>query len=115
MEAIYYICLETLMNCAKYVVHNKKTVFKYYVLKSIEKSIIKYIVKKEHIDYKDAYEIIHYSNSDFSISFIEGFEYGRIQFYFNYDNKELVKKPSKKLIYYEINPLILIICKPFHQ
>lgn len=95
MEKIYYICLETLMNCAKYAVHNEKPVFKYYVLKSIEKSIIKYIAKKEHIDYKDAYEIIHYRNSDFSSSFIEGFEYRRIQFYFNYDNNEQVEKPSK--------------------
>lgn len=83
------------MNCAKYAVHNEKTVFKYYVLKSIKKSIIKYITKKEHIDYKDAYEIIHYRNSDFSSSFIEDFEYRRIQFYFNYDNNEQVEKPSK--------------------
>lgn len=115
MEIIYYICLETLMNCVKYALHNEKPVFKYYVLKSIEKSIIKYIARKEHIDYKDAYEIIHYGNSDYST--IKD-DFHKIKLSFNYNNDEELVKPSEIFYilrnkFFDVDYLSNILSKKF--
>lgn len=91
MEKIYYICLESLINSVKYAVHNEKPFFKFYILKSIERGIINYISRKEHIDYRDAYKIIHYhkqhANEDIKLSL-------------SYEDKEEVEKPSK--IFYRL-------------
>lgn len=98
LEKIYYLCLESLINCVKYMIHCEKPVFELYVLKSIERSIIKYVSRKEHISYRDAYEIIHYLEKDFKV-----FDYDsgkEIKLCFDYENKESVEKPSK--IFYRL-------------
>ena len=95
MERIYYVCLEALINSVKYMLHCKKPVFELYVIKSIERNIIKHIAKWEHITYRKAYEII---KGFIDIDYLLGNNDKKIDLEFNYDNKEELEKPSK--IYY---------------
>jgi len=98
MESIYYICLEALMNSTKYMLHCEKPVFKLYVLKSIERNIIKYVAKWEHITYREAYKIIN--NNYFDIDYVFGQCSGKTELSFDYNNKEEIEKPSK--IFYRL-------------
>ena len=59
IERIYYICLASLMSTVKYTLHPEKKVFRFYVMRNIEKNIIQFIARHEHISYKEAYKIIH--------------------------------------------------------
>lgn len=95
MERIYYVCLEALINSVKYMLHCEKPVFELYVIKSIERNIIKHIAKWEHITYRKAYEII---KGFIDIDYLLGNNDKKIDLEFNYDNKEELEKPSK--IYY---------------
>lgn len=88
MEKLYYICLESLFNSVKYMTHCEDPVFELYVLKSIERSMIKYVSNKLHISYRRAYEIIKNIND----------EERHIPFY--YEIKEEPEKPSK--IFYSL-------------
>lgn len=101
MEKIYYICLEALMNSVKYVVHCEKPVFRYYVSRSIERNIIKYVAKYMHISYREAYEKIHYWR-DFGDEFEEfkSWEVQKPDFVFPNENQEEPEKPSQ--IYYRL-------------
>lgn len=99
LEKIYYICLEALMNSVKYIVHCEKPVFGFYVSKSIERNIIKYVAQYLHITYREVYEMVHYK-----------YEYGAyssskqlnkdLNLLFNTETKEEVEKPSQ--IYYRL-------------
>ena len=64
IERIYYICLESLMNTVKYTLHPEKKVFRFYVMRNIEKNIIQFIARREHITYKEAYRIINNLDCD---------------------------------------------------
>lgn len=59
MEKIYYICLESLVNSVKYMLHCEKPVFELYVLKSIERNIIKYVAKWNKMTYREVYQIVN--------------------------------------------------------
>ena len=65
MERIYYVCLESLINSVKYMVHCEKPVFELYVLKSIERNMIKHMARWKRITYREAYKIIDSSISTF--------------------------------------------------
>lgn len=98
MERIYYVCLEALMNSTKYMLHCEKPVFELYVLKSIERNIIKYVARWEHITYREAYEIInnYFADSNYVLE-----QHGKeLEFSLDYDNKEELEKPSK--IFYQL-------------
>lgn len=97
MERIYYVCLEALINSVKYMLHCEKPVFELYVIKSIERNIIKHIAKWEHITYRKAYEII---KGFIDVDYLLENNDKKIDLEFNYDNKEELEKPSK--IYYRI-------------
>ena len=93
MEKIYDICLDSLINSVKYCLHNEKQTFRNFISKSIERNIIKYIAKIEHISYRDAWCIINNNGFRFTDDFI--FEKPeRLKFNFDYD-REIVQKPSK--------------------
>lgn len=98
MERIYYVCLEALMNSVKYMLHCEKTVFELYVLKSIERNIIKYVARWEHITYREAYEIInnYFVDSDYVLE-LHGKE---LELSLDYDDKEELEKPAK--IFYRL-------------
>lgn len=104
MEKIYYICLEALMNSVKYIVHCEKPIFRFYILKSIKRNIIKYISKWEHITYREAYDMVNNlkyykiieNSKDMKLLDIGE---GKKELSFNYDNDK-VEKPSK--IYYRL-------------
>ena len=64
LEDIYYICLLSLINSVKYLVHNEKPCFKYYVEKSIRKNIIKYLARINHISYNEMYNLIDLNKID---------------------------------------------------
>ena len=64
LEDIYYICLLSLINSVKYLVHNEKPYFKYYVEKSIRKNIIKYLARINHISYNEMYNLIDLNKID---------------------------------------------------
>ena len=98
MERIYYVCLEALINSTKYMLHCEKPVFELYVIKSIERNMIKHVAKWAHITYRKAYEIIknYVIDSDYILECYKE-ELGLL---FNFDNKEEVEKPSK--IYYQL-------------
>lgn len=102
IERLYYVCLEGLMNSVKYMLHCEKPVFKLYVLKSIERNIIKHVAKWEHISYRDVYRIIKNHNQLYIYDdFVEKIKpYGHLKLNFNYDNNEELQKPSK--IFYQI-------------
>ena len=98
MERIYYVCLEALMNSVKYMLHCEKTVFELYVLKSIERNIIKYVARWEHITYREAYEIInnYFVDRDYVLE-----QYGKeLELSLDYDDKEELEKPAK--IFYRL-------------
>lgn len=97
MERIYYVCLEALINSVKYMLHCEKPVFELYVIKSIERNIIKHIAKWEHITYRKAYEII---KGFIDVDYLLENNDKKIDLEFDYDNKEELEKPSK--IYYRI-------------
>lgn len=96
MERIYYVCLEALMNTVKYVVHCEKPVFKFYVSKSIERNIIKYVAQWEHLTYREAYKIIN--NLGYDDCTLEDYD-KTLELSFDYD-KENAEKPSK--IFYRL-------------
>lgn len=99
METIYYICLESIMNSVKYVMHCEKPVFRFYVLKSIEKNIIKYVARYIHITYQEVYELTHYSHEygiDHSLKKLDK----NLKSLFDRIEKEEPEKPSK--IYYRL-------------
>lgn len=98
MERIYYVCLEALMNSVKYMLHCEKTVFELYVLKSIERNIIKYIARWEHITYREAYEIIN--NYFFGIDYVLEQHSKELELSLDYDDKEELEKPAK--IFYRL-------------
>lgn len=89
METIYYLCLNSLMNSVKYMVHCGKPVFELYVLESTKRNIVKYISKIKHITYREALKFI--DNITFGEENID-----ELSFY-NYE--EIPVKPSK--IYYQ--------------
>lgn len=60
MEKIYYICIDSLLSTVKYTLHPEKKVFGLYVTMNIEKNIIKFISRREHISYNEAYEMVNY-------------------------------------------------------
>ncbi len=93
MERIYYVCLESLMNSVKYAVHNEKPFFSFYVAKSIERSIIKYVSRKLHLTYRYVYEIIHYEYEPLE-------KINDVNLLFDYETREDVEKPSK--IFYRV-------------
>lgn len=98
MERIYYVCLEALMNSVKYMLHCEKPVFELYVLKSIERNIIKYVARWEHITYREAYEIInnYFVDRDYVLE-----QYGKeLKLSLDYDDKEELEKPAK--IFYRL-------------
>lgn len=100
LEIIYYICLDSLMNCVKYMLHSEKPVFRLYVGKSIEQNIIKYISKRTHISYREAYKKIN--NIHYGPFFDENKPLS--DFYEDLNNlaeiKEEPEKPSK--IFYQL-------------
>lgn len=76
MEKLYYLCLKTLLNCAKYCVHfTTKPCFRYYVRKSIEKRIIAYMARLEHISYHNSYCIIRHEDYYLKPDEIEQFKF----------------------------------------
>ena len=98
MERIYYVCLEALMNSVKYMLHCEKPVFELYVLKSIERNIIKHIARWEHITYREAYKIInnYFVDSDYVLE-----QHGKeLELSLDYDDKEELEKPTK--IFYRL-------------
>lgn len=100
MEDIYYVCLEALINSTKYILHCEKPVFELYVLKSIEKNIIKHVAKIEKITYREAYKVIkaYFANSDCDYSLKTHSQELRLSL----DNGvgEVLEKPSK--IFYRL-------------
>lgn len=97
MERIYYVCLEALMNSVKYMLHCEKPVFELYVLKSIERNLIKHVARWEHITYREAYEIINNYFVDNSVLKQHGKE---LELSFDYEDKEESEKPAK--IFYRL-------------
>lgn len=92
MEKIYYICLESLVSSVRYIVHCEKPVFCLYVLKSIERSITKYVAKSSQISYREAWMKIHFTNG------LLREEPKEMESLFSrdcYENKEEVTKPSE--------------------
>lgn len=64
IERIYYICLESLINTVKYTLHPGKKVFRFYVMRNIEKNIIQFIARRERISYREAYQKINSLNNN---------------------------------------------------
>lgn len=89
------------MSSVKYMVHCEKPVFSLYVLKSIDRSITKYVARSSHITYREAYEMIHGANG---LLREDGEE---LELFFNrdyYENKEKVTKPSGIFYYLRNEP-----------
>ncbi len=93
IEKLYYICLESLISCAKYCLHSNNNTFRFYVKESIKKRIIKNIAKWEHISYHNAYCLIEKQES-----YLKDDEIKEISF--NYNEPIHFEKPS--LIYERI-------------
>ena len=90
LEELYYLSLDTLLNVAKYCVHyDTKNCFRSYVKTCMDKNIIKFLAKKEHISYRNAYCI--FSNTMHWPENIKLYEVKK--FSFDYD-KEIPYKPS---------------------
>lgn len=100
MEKIYYICLEALMNCTKYMLHCEKPVFGLYVSKSIESNIIKHLARYMHITYREVYEMIHYIYDVFEPSLFSKELDKYAKFLLDCEGNEEIEKPSK--IYYRL-------------
>lgn len=90
LEELYYLSLDTLLNAAKYCVHyDTKNCFRSYVKTCMDKNIIKFLAKKEHISYRNAYCIF----SD-TMHWPENKKLYKVKkFSFDYD-KEIPYKPS---------------------
>lgn len=88
-EKLYYVCLEALINCVKYVIHCENPVFELYVSKCIERNIIKNIARWEHLSYRDVYTYIHNACSKFDAY---GNEVKELSF--RYDNNEIPVSPA---------------------
>lgn len=103
LETIYYLCLDALMECAKYMLHNEKTSFRFYVNKIIDRNIIKYISRKMHISYKEAYTKTNYGNFNTMSYVLDGKsplkEFNEMLNNFP-EEKEEPEKPSK--IFYRL-------------
>lgn len=99
IEKIYYICLEALMNSVKYLVHVEKPIFRFYVSKSIERNMIKYVARYMHITYRELYEEIYYIRK---YEFFDDLEelIKKLEILFDYERKEAPEKPSK--IFYRL-------------
>lgn len=107
MEKIYYICLEALVNSVKYMIHCEKPVFRLYILKSIERNIIKHVARYMHITYREAYKMIR---DKYAIGEESSFEQlnKNLELLLDFESKEEPEKPSKiywqlKNEYYYIN------------
>ncbi len=88
-EKLYYVCLEALIKCVKYVIHCEDPVFELYVYKCIERNIIKNIAKWEHLSYRDVYTYVHNINSKYDLY---GNEVKELNF--GYDDKEIPESPA---------------------
>lgn len=94
MERIYYICLESLMNSVKYIMHCERPVFRFYVSKSIETNIIKHVARYLHITYREVYGMTHYNHGygiDHSLKKLDK----NLKSLFGCVEKEKPEKPSK--------------------
>lgn len=102
MEEIYYVCLQALMNSVKYILHCEKPVFRFYVLKSIERNVIKYVGQYLHIPYRNVRKMIpnrfKMINSSYALEDKQLSENLELSFVFK--RKEKVEKPSK--IHYQL-------------
>lgn len=83
LEKLYYLSLDALINTAKYLLHPKKPLFRYYVERNITRNIISYIARIEHKTYNEIYEMLNFNELELNI-----------------ETKEEIEKPSK--IYYQI-------------
>lgn len=91
-ERLYYICLEALINCTKYVLHCEDPVFSLYVYKSIERNAIKNVANWEHLSYREVYAYVVYKkDSDEKYYFLED---EIKQLHFEYGSNEVPMKPS---------------------
>lgn len=93
-ERLYYVGLEALINCTKYVLHCEEPVFSEYVYKSIERNVIKNVANWEHLSYRDIYAYVknHKDNCKYD-------DYGNEikQLHFEYETSEIPIKPSEIL------------------
>lgn len=98
-EKIYYLCLEALIKCVKYVVHSEEPVFESYVSKCIERNVIKNVARWEHLSYRDVYTYVHNINSKYD-------RYGNEvkELSFSYDDKEIPESPAT-ILYMKRNDL----------
>ncbi len=87
-EKLYYLCLEALMNCVKYVIHCEDPVFELYVSKCIERNVIKNIARWEHLSYREVYTYVHNTCSKFDAY---GNEVKELSF--SYDDNEIPESP----------------------
>lgn len=94
MEKLYYLCLETLLNCAKKCVHfTTKPCFRYYVSESIRKRITSYMARLEHISYHNSYCIIKHENYYLKPDEIQEFKF---------DYKPKMEEPYRPCDIYEL-------------
>ena len=95
IEDLYYAALEGLFAAAKYCLHyTTKNCFRAYAKSFIRIQITKYIAKKEHITYRNAYCIESHAFDEWNIYAEENkAKYDVQSFSFDYD-KEIPYKPS---------------------
>lgn len=95
LEDLYYVALEGLFAAAKYCLHyTTKDSFRAYASSCIEKQIISYIAKKEHITYRNAYCIAFGCFNDWDTHAEENkAKYSIRDFSFKH-NKEIPCNPS---------------------
>ena len=95
LEDLYYLALEGLFAAAKYCLHyTTKDSFRAYASSCIQRQIISYIAKKEHITYRNAYCIAFGGFNDWDIHAKENkAEYSIRDFSFRH-NKEIPCNPS---------------------
>ena len=96
-ERLFYVCLDALINSVKYSLHYEKPVFKSYIIANIDRNIIKYVAKLEHLTYREVYKAI-YNIEEYDYKTFEHIPNKELKF--KYDDKEIVEKPSK--IYYRL-------------
>lgn len=96
-EKLYYVCLEALIKCVKYVIHCEEPIFELYVYKCIERNVIKNIAKWEHLSYCDVYTYVHNIDSKYDA-------YGDKvkELNFGYDDKETPESPAT-IVYMQRN------------
>ncbi len=88
-EKLYYVCLEALIKCVKYVIHCEDPVFELYVYKCIERNVIKNIAKWEHLSYRDVYTYVHNIDSKYDVY---GNEVKELNF--RYDDRKIPESPA---------------------